>query len=357
LAVGPDPVVKSRDNVYVTWSSFQSTGIQLRFGRSIDGGATWTTKTIYAPTTHPNPTFPTNALQFSNTYVDPITGVVYVPFLHFSRSNQDFIRILISDDAGDTFRFATFNIPGAPDPTLLPVTQPGEIIDCRSGGIRLAIHSGPSQPARAGLPIRSFQYASRMILQPAFAARNGRLYLAWSNSTSLLFGDQNSGSNVWFMTSADGGNTWSGAVQVNPTVASNKHHVLPALATDNDGNDVHVAYYTQHNDESLDVDLANSRDRGASFPSDRAIRLTSASMNLPPTNSILTATTSTNYDRTIVPCYALGEYLGVRSANGAVHVLWGDMRNSVTQPVNPLDPISGLTHAQTDAFYQKVKAQ
>jgi hypothetical protein len=118
LAVGPDPVVKSRDNVYVTWTSFQSTGAQLRLGRSIDGGATWTTKTIYAPTTNPNPTYPTNSLQFSNTYVDPNTGVLYIPFLHFSRANQDFIQILISDDAGDTFRFATFNIPGAPDPTL-----------------------------------------------------------------------------------------------------------------------------------------------------------------------------------------------------------------------------------------------
>jgi hypothetical protein len=355
LAVGPDPVAKGRDNVYVTWTSFQSTGVQLRFGRSIDGGATWATKTIYAPPTNPNPSFPQNALQFSNTYVDPITGVVYVPFLRYSNSNQDFIQILISDDAGDTFRFGTFNIPGAPDPTLLPVTQPGEIIDCRSGGLRLAIHSGPTQPGRFGL--RSFRNASRMILQPAFAARNGRLYLAWSNSTSLLFGDQNSGSNVLFMSSANGGNTWSGAVQVNPTVATDKHHVLPALSIDNDPNDVHVAYYTQHADESLDVDLANSHDRGASFPSDRAVRLTSTSMNLPPTNSILTATTSTNYDRTIAACYALGEYLSVKSANGAVHVLWGDTRNSVTQPVNPLDPISGQTHAQEDVFYQKVKAQ
>jgi hypothetical protein len=159
------------------------------------------------------------------------------------------------------------------------------------------------------------------------------------------------------MSSADSGNTWSGAVQVNPTVAADKHHVLPSLAIDNDANDVHVGYYTQHNNESLDVDLANSHDRGASFPSDRAVRLTSTSMYLPPTNVTLTASTSTNYDRLIQPCYALGEYMSVKSANGAVHVLWGDTRNSVTQPVNALDPISGQTHPQEDVFYQKAKAQ
>ena len=53
---------------------------------------------------------------------------------------------------------------------------------------------------------------------------------------------------------------------------------------------------------------------------------------------------------------ALGEYLGVRSVNGMVAVLWGDTRNSVTHPINALDPLSGVTHAQEDAMFQKVKA-
>src|SRR5438046_830539 len=66
LAVGPDPKDKSRDNVYVTWTSFQPTVCQLRFGRSTDGGVTWTAKTIFAPTANANPAFPQNCLQFSN---------------------------------------------------------------------------------------------------------------------------------------------------------------------------------------------------------------------------------------------------------------------------------------------------
>src|SRR5207245_10876770 len=55
MAVGPDPGSKNRDNVYVTWKSFQSTGQQLRFGRSTDRGATGVTKTTFPPSAHPRP--------------------------------------------------------------------------------------------------------------------------------------------------------------------------------------------------------------------------------------------------------------------------------------------------------------
>jgi hypothetical protein len=119
---------------------------------------------------------------------------------------------------------------------------------------------------------------------------------------------------------------------------------------------VHIAYYTQHSNGTIDVDLANSFD-GASFLANRLLRLTGSPMMLPPTNVILTANTSTNYDRTIQPCYALGEYLSIRSANGTVHAAWGDTHNTVTEPVNVLDPLSGQTHPQEDVFYRRVNAQ
>src|SRR5690242_19148769 len=110
LAIGPDPGRKDQDNVYVTWTSFQSTGAQLRFGRSTDGGMTWTTKTIFAPAPDPtHPGNPQNSLTFSNPAVDRLTGRLYIPFLQFSQLDQDFIRVLISDDGGETFSFATFN--------------------------------------------------------------------------------------------------------------------------------------------------------------------------------------------------------------------------------------------------------
>jgi hypothetical protein len=144
-------------------------------------------------------------------------------------------------------------------------------------------------------------------------------------------------------------------------VATTIHHVLPSLAIDPDLNDVHVVYYTQHADGTIDVDMANSHDRGVSFPADRTLRVTSTSAALAPTNNPIPTGANpfatTNYDRLIVPCYSLGEYLSVKSINGRQHVLWGDLRNSITEPVNPLSPLSGVTHSQQDVFYQSVKAQ
>jgi BNR/Asp-box repeat. len=370
IAVGPDPTHRGQDNVYVTWTSFQprtppatGTRSELRFGRSTDGGATWTAKTIFVPTADANPTHPTDIIQSSNPYVDPITGRLYVPFGQLSVGNQDFIRILASDNAGETFSFLTFNVPDAPSPTLLPVVAPGELIDMGSGGIRPGIHAGAASAGRLGL--RLFRNVNRLLLpvQPAFAARNGVLYLAWTNSTSPIFGDPNGRSNVLFIRSDDSGATWTTPLQVNPSVATDVHHVAPSLALDSDPNDVHISYYTQHSNEMVDVELANSHDRGDSFPSNRTLRVTSTSFALPPTvnrvfPSSLTNFATINYDDTIIPGYALGEYMSAKAANGSVYVLWGDARNLVTEPPNPFIPfLSNLTHSQEDVFFQMVKAQ
>ena len=85
-----------------------------------------------------------------------------------------------------------------------------------------------------------------------------------------------------------------------------------------------------------------------------------SSFQLPPTNIPLSnapAFAATNYDRLIAVCYALGEYQSAATGNGSVYVGWGDMRNQLTEPVNPLNPISGQTHPEEDVFFQKVKAQ
>ena len=359
LAVGPDPQVKSRDNVYVTWTSFQDAACELRFGVSTDGGVTYSAKTIFVPTENPDPTKPTNCLQYSNPVVDQVTGTLYVPFLHFSNADQDFIQMLVSSDAGATFHLATFNVPGAPDATLIPVTQPGELTACSNTNLRLTIHGSANPgPGRFGLP--RYINASRLTLQPAAAARNGVVYLAYNASTSPFFGDPNGNSNVFFIRSDDGGNTWTAPTIVNPPGTTDKHHVLPSLAIDTDPNDVHISYYTQHSNNTVDLDMANSHDGGQTFPANRTVRVTSTSFDLPPTNIPLTDApnfTSTNYDRNIQQCYALGEYQGITTANGSTYVGWGDMRNTIMQPVNALDPISGQIHPQEDVFFQKVKAQ
>ena len=353
LAVGPDPFHKSQDNVYVTWTSFQPTGSELRFTKSTDGGQTWTSKTLFAPGPDPDPTHPQNFIQFSNPVVDSITGTLYIPFVHFSNADTDFIQLLVSRDGGNTFSFATFNVPGALDPTLLPIVQPGEFTDCGGGGLRLVLHIG-SNIGGGRFGLARYVQSTRLIVQPGIAARAGVVYLAWNQSTSPFFGDPSGNSNIMFMRSEDGGTTWTSPLQVN--ASGDPHHVHPSLTIDDDPQSVHIAFYTQHADGTIDVDMANSHDRGNSFAANRTVRITPSSMVLPPTNIPIPIPSNpfrtTNYDRNIQPCYALGEYLSARATNGQVYVEFGDTRNNITEPVDPLDPLSGQTHTQEDVFFQ-----
>ena len=130
-------------------------------------------------------------------------------------------------------------------------------------------------------------WAARLITQPAFAARNGHLYLAWSNSRSGVFGDGN-GSDIRFMWSDNGGARWQGPIQVNPPVANDIHHVLPTLAINEDPSDlqptIYISYYTQHSNGTVDVDTTSARNGGRSFTFATAVRVTSVPFALAPTN-------------------------------------------------------------------------
>jgi hypothetical protein len=368
LAVGPDPANQNRDNLYVTWTSFQpqrpplATSAELRFSRSIDSGVTWTTKTILSPASDPNPANHHARIQFSNPYVDPITGRLYVPFVRAAAdSDVDVIQMLVSDDAGETFSFATLN-PGAPDPTLLFFVLPGEFCDCGEfGGQHLVIRSTPDIGGRSGLP--RFVNATRIFTQPAIAGTNGIVYLAYSASASPISGDPSGHSNVLLIRSTDGGATWTAPIQVNRDVGADIHHVQPSLAVGADPTAVHIGYYTQHSDGTLDVDLATSLDMGNSFPSNRFVRVTSAPFSLAPTNIPLSADITFNYSQS-APCYGLGEYMSVKFPKGVtngnqdtIHVLWTDGRNTVTHPPNLFDPLTGLTHPQQDVFFRAVKVK
>ena len=137
---------------------------------------------------------------------------------------------------------------------------------------------------------------------------------------------------------------------VNPVVAGEPRHVYPAIAIGSSGSQVNVSYYTQHADGSVDLDLSTGLGT--------ATRVTSQSFDLVPSNIPIPTKKlpfqTTNFDRVIVPCYDLGEYVGLFNNNGNVYAVWGDNRNQVTEPTNPHDPISGQTHAQPDVFFQQV---
>lgn len=359
---GRDNDHPGRDNVYVTWTSFTATGSEVAFAVSKDGGQTFQSKIIFAPGTDPDQTRPQNFIQFTNPVVDRSNGRLYIPFAQFSNVDTDFLRMLVSDDAGQTFRFANFNIPGAPDPTLIPLVDPGTLEDCGSpgGGFRLSIVQGNNiGGGRFGLP--RFVQSSRLTIQPALAVEDGNVFLAYNNSDSPFFGDPSSGSNIFLIHSTDGGRHWSLPQQVNPRVAGEPRHVYPAIALESGGEKVDVSYYTQHLNGSVDLDLVSASQDDERLEVSDPIRVTSHSFNLTPTNiPIPTAAQpfrTTNFDRNIVACYNLGEYVGLFNNHGTVYAVWGDNRNLVTEPTNALDPISGVTHGQADTFFQKVRSE
>jgi hypothetical protein len=364
LAVGRDPLNESQDNVYVAWTSFQVdaagtriTGSQLRFVKSTDGGATWSAqRTLFAPTDG-GPTDLSSFIQFANPVVDPSNGRLYIPFLHFSNFDADFVKVLVSEDGGSKFRFLEFNIPGAPDEFGFPNVTPGELTDCGSpgGGLRQVLHQGANLGGgRFGLA--RYRQATRLITQPSAAAADGHLFIALNTSTSPFFGDASAGSSIRLLSSLDGGATFA-TTTVAPSTAADPQHVHPAVSTGRGGETFQIAYYVQQANGKLRIDAATGEVNGKSVEIDNRGHVSSTAFDLPPSNNPLLIVTNpptpfrtTNYDRTIVSCYAIGEYLAITGAGDKANVAWGDMRNSWTSPAG--SPAAG-THSQPDVFLQK----
>ncbi len=358
LAVGPDPFIRDRDNQYVAWTSFQVVTTnpltfrsELRFVRSIDGGKTWSPqKVLFAPT---DTGVMSAFIQFANPVVDASTGRLYIPFLHFSNLDEDFIKVLVSDDGGQTFRFLRFNVPGAPDPFGFANVTPGIRSDCGrpGGGIRLVLRQGANLGGgRFGLP--RFRRSTRLITQPSAAAADGKIFIALNSSTSPVFGDPTANSEIRLLFSLNGGESWQ-AVTVVHANAIAPQHVHPAIVSDRKGERLQIAYYVQQADERLRVDLLRAKVEDRRVRVEDVQLLSSVAFDLIPSNNpIPTATLpfrTTNYDRIVVPCYNIGEYLSIFLKEDDVLGAWGDNRNSWTSPAG--SPAAG-THAQPDVFFQ-----
>ena len=190
-AIGPDPSAPERDNLYVTWTSFKEANSELWLAKSTDGGSSWTSRRVFAP---PGDANNSPFIQFSNPVVDRLDGRLYVPFLHGGNFDADHVRVVVSDDGGETFRFLAFDLPGAIDAYALPNVTPGILNDCGlGGGLRNALKQGSSPlPGRFGA--FSYERATRLITQPAAAVFGGRLVIAVNSSTSDDFWDPAAGS-------------------------------------------------------------------------------------------------------------------------------------------------------------------
>jgi hypothetical protein len=169
-----------------------------------------------------------------------------------------------------------------------------------------------------------------------------------------VFGDPASRSLINVLVSPDGGGTWQGPFTIAPATAAQPQHVHPAISVSRDGEHLTVGYYTQLPSGQLRVDATTAeiqRDRrGTRLHELRSTHLGPA-FDLIPNNipvPALGANVTTNYDRTIRPCYNIGEYMGAaRSGDDRTVLAWGDDRNQWTSP--PQSPAAG-THSQPDVF-------
>jgi hypothetical protein len=350
MAIGPDPTAPSRDNIYITWTSFvadangNTVAGELWLARSIDGGRTFSSRKLFAPV---DDGAQTAFIQFSNPVVDSSTGRLYIPFLHFSNTDADNVRVLASDDGGVTFRRLAFNVAGAVDAFAYPNVTPGILNDCTGGGVRNALVAGVDQGGgRFGLP--RFAHATRLITQPNAAAVRNTFAFVVNSSTSPFFG-AGTGSEINAVISRDGGMTWTTA-QVAASSLADPQHVHPALDLSADAKRLTVSYYVQQLNSQLRTDAAVLKLDGARVRLHHGGPLSSTAFDLTPSNVVRTPTATTNYDRAVQTCYDIGEYQTLAHSRGEderVFAAWGDNRRTWLSPAG--SPAAGL-HPQPDVF-------
>jgi hypothetical protein len=366
LAVGPDPAVPSRDNIYVTWQSFSNSGASsaILFSRSTDGGATWSAaKTLFAYSD--DGVLSSTVLQ-SNPTVDKSNGRLYVPFVHWDHINgstplfggADYYRVLVSDDGGNTFVPLAFNVPGAPNPFVYPVLQVGTPADCgKQGGTRTVIKQGPDIGGGIygelyGLP--RFVHCTRTIEQPATVVQNGRVIITFNNSIDDVATNPSSPSQIIALYSKDAGRTWFPPFVVAPATTADPQHFHPSVALTPNGNTLYVGYYVQQSNEQVRTEMATLQLTGNGLQLVGYKPLSSVAFDLEPSNvpspvTPLKSENTLNFDHSTVSGYALGEYMGMATdAAGNPMAAWGDSRNSW---VSPADGYYPSVHPQTDVFF------
>jgi hypothetical protein len=291
LAVGPDPVVTTRDNIYVAYDDFSAdfqtnqafTGLPV--ARSIDGGKTW--QLHYADKF----ILPMTGCSFqqyigATPIVDRATGTLYVTAEKIAVNDPNCTGaaptfsewIFKSTDGGQTFG------PGVKISDVTPATPDG------------LLFLGP------GRYMRTIEF-------PTVAIRGGTIYVAWNDGTPGR-------SHIRLAKSTNGGSTWT----VSFVTGGGGDEVQPALSADSSG--VHVLYYHRYPNNLLDVLVGNSVN-GTSFTTRRVT-----------SQSFRGTLTIPQFDPIIAFGY-MGDYIANVSRGSHDYFAWGDNRDHVSDFMFP----------------------
>ena len=289
LAVGRDPSVASRDNVYVAWDDFlfdpttftATNGLPV--AHSYDGGATY--QVVYASKL----VQPTTCSFSQYIGANPIVardGTLYVAAEKIVENNDGCIFpppptsfsnvIFKSPDGGQSF---------GPETLISDVTSSSP-----TGLFKLGEHQF----------MRNLEFPS-LAIDPA-----GNVYDTWNDGRT-------GNSHIMIAKSSDGGQTWGPA---SPVTTGSNDEMQPALSADGAG--LHDLYYKRNADNTLDVLVANSGNGGASWSYQRVT-----------SQSFPGVYTFPQFDPVIAFAY-MGDYITNVSDGSNQYFAWGDNRNTVT---------------------------
>jgi hypothetical protein len=295
MTAGRDPVVASRDNLYVAWDDFFCdptftdcfTGLPV--ARSTDHAVTW--QLAYADRA---PLFGEGCSfqQYigAQPFVDSRNGTLYVAAERIAVDDPDCVGapevrsevIFKSTDGGQTFG------PRVTIATTAPAARGAD-------GITDVLFLDP------GRAIRTIEF-------PVIARVGGTLYVAWNDGAQ-------GPSHIRLASSSDGGATWS----LSWATSGTANELQPALSGDADG--LHLLYYRVGSNNRINVLL---QDRSGATTRVRRVNTVSfpGVFNAP------------QFDP-IIAFFYMGDYIANISSGGHRLFAWGDNRDIVRNQLWP----------------------
>lgn len=260
---------KISNNIYVTWTQFDSYGntnptfkSTIRFSKSTDYGLTW------SPATKINNT-DGGCIDDSDTVEGAVPAVGPLGQVYVSWSGPNGIVFKKSLDQGLTW-----------SSNEIPVSTINRW-DYNISGIDRS----------NGLPITACDISP--------SSNNGNIYINWS--------DQRNGVNdtdIFFSKSSDQGNTWSAPLRVNNDPPG-KQQFFSWMTIDQTNGYIYIVFYDRRNysDDNTDVYLAYSTDGGSTF-----------------TNTKISTSPFVPFSSVF-----MGDYTNITAHNGIIRPIWTRM--------------------------------
>ena len=291
LAIGRDPSVASRDNVYVAWDDFvfDQTSFTLKNGlpvaHSYDGGKTY--QVVYANQLVQPSGKDCSFSQYigANPVVDHRNGTLYVA-----------TEKIVVDNTACVFPppAATFS------EVVFKSTTGGQTF-----GPEITISNVTSSTPTGLFKLGEHQYMRNLEFPSLAVDPSGMVYATWN--------DGRSGKSHVLLSKSPDGVTW-GPPQAVTSGANDE--MQPVVSADSSG--LHDLYYMRNADNTLDVKVANSSNGGASWSYRRVT-----------SQSFPGVFTFPQLDPIIAPAY-MGDYIANVSDGSNQYFVWGDNRNIVT---------------------------